>query len=120
MAAHGYLASPNRWTKPGSERRDFRILSFARHFELLDWPIGTGAYLDDMASGSMSICHSSPKVPTRGAVISVRPRIFEAVLTDQTKERFTGCAPALPPRCSSYKTDRGEVTRPRSGVRAPL
>ena len=37
-----------RWPKPGIPGRQFRKISFVKHFEPFDWYIGTGAYLDDV------------------------------------------------------------------------
>ena len=36
------------WTKPGSEKRDFKKISFIKRFEPWDWFIGTGLYVDDI------------------------------------------------------------------------
>jgi signal transduction histidine kinase/ActR/RegA family two-component response regulator len=37
-----------RWTKPGSEGRDFRKISFVKQFSPFNWLVGTGLYLDEM------------------------------------------------------------------------
>ncbi len=36
------------WTKPDSEGNDFKKISFIKRFELYDWFIGTGLYVDDV------------------------------------------------------------------------
>ncbi len=37
------------WTQPEKEGRDFPKIAFIKYFEPLDWFIGTGEYLDDVA-----------------------------------------------------------------------
>jgi len=39
-----------RWPKPGMLEKQFRKISFVKHFEPFDWYIGTGEYIDDVAA----------------------------------------------------------------------